>query len=52
MIYFDSSHDSGEIEVLLVKIRARVLDLWLDVSWTQVVQMWILGPRPQGQDIL
>ena len=28
----DSSYDSGENEVLFVKIGARVLDLWLDKS--------------------
>ena len=28
----NSSHDSGENDVLFLKIRARVLELWLDTS--------------------
>ena len=32
MILLDSSHDSWENEALLVKIGARVLNLWLDMS--------------------
>ena len=32
IIYLDSSHDSGENEVLFVKTGARVLDLLLDMS--------------------
>ena len=32
MIILDSYYDSGENEVLFVKIGARVLDLWLDTS--------------------
>ena len=50
MIYLDSSHNSGENEVLFVKIGARVLDLWLDMSsgpkWPNVVSMpQTLGSR-------
>ena len=33
MILLDSSNDSGENEVLFVKIGARVPDLWLDMSF-------------------
>ena len=32
IILLDLSHDSWENEFLFVKIRARVLDLWLDTS--------------------
>ena len=32
IILLDSSHDSWENEVLFVKIGARVLDVWLDLS--------------------
>ena len=32
MFLLDSSHDFWENEVLFVKIGARVLDLWLDMS--------------------
>ena len=32
IILLDLSHYSGENEVLFVKIGARVLDLWLDMS--------------------
>ena len=32
IILLDSSQDSWENEVLFVKIRARVMDLWLDTS--------------------
>ena len=48
MILLDSYCDSGENEVLFVKIGARVLDLWLDTSF---------GPKlsqiswSKGQDI-
>ena len=28
----DSPYDSGENKVLILKIEARVLDLWLDTS--------------------
>ena len=31
MILLDSYYDSAENEVLFVKIRARVPDLWLDI---------------------
>ena len=31
MILFDSSHDSWEKEILILKIEARILDLWLDM---------------------
>ena len=33
IILLDSSYDSGEDEVLFVKIRARVLDSWLYTSF-------------------
>ena len=39
MILIDSLYDPGESEVLLVKIGARVLDLWLDVFWALVAQI-------------
>ena len=32
-ILLDSSYDFGENEVLLVKIGARVPDIWLDMSF-------------------
>ena len=32
MIFLDSFHDSWENEVLLLKIAARALDIWLDTS--------------------
>ena len=32
MILLDSCYNSGENEVLIVKIADRVLDLWLDKS--------------------
>ena len=33
MILFDSSYDSVKNEVLFVKIGARILGLWLDMSF-------------------
>ena len=33
MILIDSPYDPGENETLFVKIGARVLDLWLDMSF-------------------
>ena len=32
IILLHSAHDSGKNEALFVKIRIRVLDLWLDTS--------------------
>ena len=32
IVLFDSTYDSGENEVLFMKIGTRVLDLWLDIS--------------------
>ena len=43
MILLDSSYYSDENDALFVKIRARVLELLLDVS------LGPSGPRPQGQ---
>ena len=51
MILLDSSYDSWENEVLFLKIEAKVVDLWFDVFWAQVIQMYFLGPRPQRQEI-
>ena len=33
MILLDSYYDSGENEVVVVKIGARVLDLWFNTSF-------------------
>ena len=47
MILLDSSHDSEENEVLLVKSGTRVLDLWLDMSSA----FWTYGlMNPLGQN--
>ena len=39
MILLDSSYDSWENEVLFLKTEAKVVDLWFDVFWAQVIQM-------------
>ena len=46
MILLNSLCDSGENEVLSVKIGARVLDVWLDMFfWAQLAQNLVFRPQ-------
>ena len=44
MVLLNSCYDSGENEVLIVKIWARVPDLWAQVALNEFLSL-----RPQGQ---
>ena len=51
MVLLDSSHDSWENEALLVKIGARVLNLWLDTSSGPTLHGQNVGSRPQAPSL-
>ena len=50
-ILLDSYHSCGENEVLFIKIGARVLDLWPDMSFRSRWLKRSQGPRPQGPKV-
>ena len=51
MILLNSSHDSQENEVLFVKSRAKVQDLWLDMfSGPKWPKYSFLAPNPKVKE--